>query len=56
VLFHFPVPYSIDESVGGLQLNVVGGKPNKALVRQLLDGRSELVQYLATRLHPGLKV
>jgi hypothetical protein len=24
VLFHFPVPYSIDESVGGLRLNVVG--------------------------------
>jgi hypothetical protein len=55
VLFHFPVPYSIDESVGGLRLNVVGGKPNKGQERQLFDGRGELLQCLATRLHPGLK-
>jgi hypothetical protein len=55
VLFHFPVSYSIDESVGGLRLNVIGGKPNKGPVRQLFDGRGELLQCLTTRLHPGLK-
>jgi hypothetical protein len=64
VLFYFPVPYSINESVGGrrlnvvgLRLNVVGGKPNKGLLlRQLFHGRGELLQCLTTRLHPGLKV
>jgi hypothetical protein len=40
LLFYFPVSYSIDESVGGLRLNVVGGKPNKGPVGQLFDGRS----------------
>jgi hypothetical protein len=55
VLFHFPVPYSIDESVG-LRLNVADGKPNKGPVRQLFDGRGKLLQCLTTRLHPGLKV
>jgi hypothetical protein len=54
-LFHFPVPYSIVECVVGLRLNVVGGKPNKGPVRQLFDGRGELLQCLSTRLHPGLK-
>jgi hypothetical protein len=56
VLFHFPVPYSIDESVGGVRLNVVGGKPNKGPVRQLFDGRDELLQCFTTRLHTDLKV
>jgi hypothetical protein len=56
VLFHFPVPYSIDECVGGLRLNVAFGKPNKGLVRQLFDGCGELLQCLTTRLHPGLKL
>jgi hypothetical protein len=56
VLFHFPVPYSINESVGCLRLNVVGRKPYKGLVRKLFDGRDELLQCLTTRLHPGLKV
>jgi hypothetical protein len=55
-LQRWPVPYSIDESVGGLRLNVVDGKPNKGPMRQLFDGRGELMQCLATRLHPGLKV
>jgi hypothetical protein len=56
LLFHFPVSYSIDESVDGLRLNVVGGKPNKGRVGQLFDGRGELLQCLSTRLHPGFKV
>jgi hypothetical protein len=56
VFFHFPIPYSIDESVGGLRLNVVYGKPNKSPVRQLFDGRGELLQRLTTCLYPGLKV
>jgi hypothetical protein len=56
LLFHFPVPYSTDESVGGLRLNVAIGKPNKGPVSQLIDGRVELLQCLTTRLHPGLKV
>jgi hypothetical protein len=42
--------------VGGLRPNVVDGKPNKGPVRQLFDGRGELLQRLTTRLHPGLKV
>jgi hypothetical protein len=56
VLFHFPVPYCTDESLGGISLNVAFGKPNKGLVRQLFDGRSKLLQCVATRLHPGLKM
>jgi hypothetical protein len=48
--------YSIDEYVGGLLVNVAFGKPNKGLVRQLFDGRGELLQCLTTRLHPALKV
>jgi hypothetical protein len=56
LLFHFPVSYSIDESVGGLRLNVVFRKPNKGPVRQLFDGHGELLQCLTTSLHPGLKV
>jgi hypothetical protein len=44
VLFHFPVSYSIDESVGVLRLNMVDEKPNKGPVRQLFDGRGELLQ------------
>jgi hypothetical protein len=55
LLFHFPVSYSIDESVGGLRLNVAFRKPNKGPVRQLFDGRGELLQCLTTSLHPGLK-
>jgi hypothetical protein len=35
---------------------VVDGKPNKGPMRQLFDGRGELLHCLATRLHPGLKV
>jgi hypothetical protein len=54
VLFHFPIPYSIDESVGGLRLNVVDGKPNKCPVRQLFYSRGELLQRLATCVYPGL--
>jgi hypothetical protein len=49
VLLHIPVPYSIDESVGGLRLNVVVGEPNKGPVRQLFDGRGELLQCLTTQ-------
>jgi hypothetical protein len=56
VLLPFPFPYPIDESVGGLRLNVADWKPNKGPVRQLFDGRCELLQCLTTRLHPGLKV
>jgi hypothetical protein len=43
VLFHFPVPYSIDERVGGLRLNEADGKPNKCPVSKLIDGRGELL-------------
>jgi hypothetical protein len=39
VLFHFPVPYSIDETVGGLRMNVADGELNEGPVRQLFDGR-----------------
>jgi hypothetical protein len=41
--------------VGGFRLNVADGKPNKGLVRQMFDGRGELLQCLTIRLHPGLK-
>jgi hypothetical protein len=43
VLFHFPVPYSFDERVGGLRLNEADGKPNKCPEVQLLDGCGELL-------------
>jgi hypothetical protein len=56
VLFHFPVPYFIDEIVGGLRLNVTYGKPNKGPVCQLFVGCGELLQCLTTRLHHGLKL
>jgi hypothetical protein len=55
-MFQFPVPYSIDERVCGIRLNVAFGKTNKGPVCQLFDGRCELLQCLTTRLHPGLKV
>jgi hypothetical protein len=42
--------------VGGLRLNVADGKPNKGPVRQLFDGRGELLQCLTTRLHLDLKL
>jgi hypothetical protein len=33
MLFHIPVPYSIDEREGGLRLNEADEKPNKCPVR-----------------------
>jgi len=53
-LLHLPVPYTIDERVGGLYLNKGNWKPNKGSVCQLLYSCCELLQRLTACLHPGL--
>jgi hypothetical protein len=56
VLFQLSVPYTVDERVGGFCLDKGNRKPDKGLVCQLLYGCGELLQRLAARLHPGLKL
>jgi hypothetical protein len=41
LLLHFLVPHFVDESSGGLRLNINNGHTNKSPVRQLLYCRGE---------------
>lgn len=41
MLRHLPVPYSVDDGVGGLHLYVGDGQPDNCPVRQLLYYRGE---------------
>jgi hypothetical protein len=43
MLFHFLVPHSINERVGGFHLNESGGKSSKSTARQLFDDCSEIL-------------
>jgi hypothetical protein len=52
ILFHLPVPYSVDKNMGDLFLNKGDRKPTKGSVCQLLQGCGELVQRHVAHLHP----
>jgi hypothetical protein len=55
-MLQLPIPYSVQESMGGPCLKKGDRKHDKGSVCQLLHGCSEILQRLADLVYTGLKL